>query len=82
MRKGRRVLFQRAQSRKPAELARALETTVSSSVVSSCLFFPSLFSRLSYKSTLRYKMQTSIYSNPSRPTFRKKERLGSQKLSK
>jgi len=39
--RGRCVLFQRAQSRKPAELARTLETTVSSSVVSPCLFFSS-----------------------------------------
>jgi len=39
----RRALFQQAQSQRPAELARALETTVSSNVISPYLSFSSFF---------------------------------------
>jgi len=71
----RRALFQQAQSQRPAELARALETTVSSNVISPYLSFSSFFpvvlrSMLPCKGT-----RCRIHSFSSRFIFYKEESL-------
>jgi len=67
---GERVLFKRAQSQEPAELAKALETALSSSVVSVRLFF--VLHRPSFSSVvlLNQCFVTSYKTvSPSLPSF-------------